>query len=173
MGVPAFRTKLTGKTLAAGTVAGKIVYPTGSGVCSPDSSFLTTSGSDCANIGLFNDGKSKAVNDVKYRFPYFLTTDSTVEGPTALAKDYTNCDTDNLCLFITIPEPTGTKQLTVNYKFKTMIRTPAGNVAVKDYKPKEFDVTYAQEVSNVNDATNSLVKVVEVGSNRQWHKLID
>merc|ERR1712147_434081 len=85
MGVPQFQTKLTAKTLAAGTVADKIVHPTGSGVCSPDSSFLLTSSSECNNIGFFSDGKSKAVNDNKYRFPYFLTTDSTVEGPDALA----------------------------------------------------------------------------------------
>jgi len=173
MGVPAFRTKLTGKTLAAGTVAGKIVYPTGSGYCSPDSSFLKTSGSECINVGNFNDGKSPAVNDNKYRFPYFLTTDSAVEGPDALAKAYTNCDKDNLCIFITIPEPTGSKQMTVNYKYKTMIRSRKGNVAPKDFKPNEYDVTHAPEESNISGGSGALVSVSEVGTARKWHKLID
>jgi len=174
MGVPKFKTKLTAKTLAVGKAGtGKIAYDTGSGYCSPDSSFLTSSGSECSNIGFFSDGKSPAVNDNKYRFPYFVATDSTVEGPTALAEKYSNCKTDNLCIFITIPEPKGSKRLTVNYKFKTMIRTNKGNNAPKDFKPAEYDVTYAAEVSNINDAANSLVKVSEVGKTRQWHKLID
>merc|ERR1711937_1086306 len=172
MGVPAFKTKLTAKTLAVGTGA-KIPYPTGSGVCSPDSSFLTSSGSECINIGNFANGKSPAVNDIKYRFPYFLATDASTEGPHALAKAYTNCDKDNLCVFITIPEPTGSKQMTVNYKFKTMIRTPKGNVAPKDFKPSEYDVTYAPEESNISGGTGALVSVTEVGTLRKWHKLID
>merc|ERR1739847_238781 len=50
MGVPKFKTKLTGKTLAVGKAGGKIAYDTGSGYCSPDSSFLTSSGSECSNI---------------------------------------------------------------------------------------------------------------------------
>merc|ERR1711907_757076 len=96
MGVPAFNSKLNGKTLAAGdTTQAKIVYATGSGVCSPDSGFLSTSGSECKNIGNFANGKSVAVNDVKYRFPYFLETTSTIEGPTALAEAYTSCKTNN------------------------------------------------------------------------------
>merc|ERR1712025_268464 len=46
MGVPQFKTKLTGKTLAVGKAGtGKIAYDQGSGYCSPDSSFLKTSGS--------------------------------------------------------------------------------------------------------------------------------
>jgi len=174
MGVPKFKTKLTGKTLAVGKAGtGKIAYDQGSGYCSPDSSFLTSSGSECSNIGFFSNGKSAAVNDNKYRFPYFVATDSTVEGPTALAEKYSNCKTDNLCLFITIPEPKGQKRLTVNYKFKTMIRTNKGNNAPKDFKPSEYDVTYAAEVSNIDGGANSLVSVEEVGKKRQWHKLID
>merc|ERR1712146_286481 len=113
MGVPKFKS-LAGKTLAVGTAGtGKIAYDTGSGYCSPDASFLTSSGSTCANIGLF----------------------------------------------ITIPEPKGTKEMTVNYKFKTMIRTNKGNVAPKDFKPSEYDVTYGPEVSNINGGTNALVSV--------------
>merc|ERR1712187_481586 len=74
MGVPKFKSDLASKTLASGTVAGDVIYPTGSGVCSPDSSFLTATSAECSNIGNFNDGKSPAVNDNKYRFPYFLET---------------------------------------------------------------------------------------------------
>merc|ERR1711988_2043674 len=175
MGVPAFNSKLNGKTLAAGdTTQAKIVYATGSGVCSADSGFLSTSGSECKNIGNFANGKSVAVNDVKYRFPYFLETTSTIEGPTALAEAYTSCKTNNLCLFITIPEPKGTKEMTVNYKFKTKIRTVKGNAKQSAAaKPAEFDETYAQEISNVNGGTNSLVSVEEVGHKRKWHKLVD
>merc|ERR1712025_196240 len=103
-------------------------------------------GSECSNIGFFSDGKSPAVND----------------------KKYPNCEANNLCIFITIPEPVGSKELTVNYKFKTMIRTNKGNNAPKDFKPSEYDVTYAAEVSNINGGANSLVSVKEVGKERQW-----
>merc|ERR1712048_28865 len=130
----------------------------------PDASFLTSSGSTCANIGLFSDGRSKAVNDNRYRFPYFIATDSTIEGTDPLAEAYSNCKPNNLCIFITIPEPKGTKEMTVNYKFKTMIRTNKGNAAPKDFKPSEYDVTYGPEVSNINGGTNALVSVEEVAS---------
>merc|ERR1712185_226288 len=69
----------------------------------------------------------------------------------------TNCAKNSLCLFITIPEPEGNKDLTVNYKFKTLIRTA---VAEKDLKPSEYTTSLAREVSHV-------------GSDRHWHKLID
>jgi len=173
MGVPLFKSKLAAKTLAAGEVTGDVIYPTGSGVCSPDSSFLTATSAECGNIGNFNDGKSPAVNDNKYRFPYFLETNSNIKGSDAVAKAYTNCDKDNLCIFITIPEPQGSKEMTVNYKFKTMIRTPKGNAAPTVFKPDEFDVAYTQEKSNRNGGTNALVTVEQVGSKRKWHKLID
>merc|ERR1712187_300640 len=173
MGVPLFKSKLATKTLASGTVTGDVIYPTGSGVCSPDSSFLTATSAECSNIGNFNDGKSPAVNDNKYRFPYFLETNSNIKGSDAVAKAYTNCDKDNLCIFITIPEPQGSKDISVNYKFKTMIRTPKNNAAPTVFKPDEFDVAYTQEKSNRNGGTNALVTVEQVGSKRKWHKLID
>jgi len=181
MGVPLFKSKLSGtKNLATGTVTGDVAYATGSGVCSPDSQFLKDNSIECSNIGNFNDGKSVAVNDNKYRFPYFLSTESKVEGSTTVVKGtddlaaaYSNCAKDNLCIFITIPEPVGTKKLTVNYKFKTMIRTPKNNAAPTVFKPDEFDETLAQEKSNIDGATGSLVTVSQVGSKRQWHKLID
>merc|ERR1711881_570068 len=160
MGVPKFKTELAGtKTLQAGDVAGNIVYATGSGVCSPDSDFLTASSSKCANIGKFNDGKSKAVNDVKYRFPYFIAPDdSTTADTDALAAKYTNCAKNNLCVFITIPEPVGTKEMNVNYKFKTMIRTlKNANPATEAYKPNEYEVSWARERSNRNNQPKSLV----------------
>jgi len=169
MGVPKFKTELDKKTLQAGTVGGKIVYATGAGYCSPDAAFLGSS--KCANVGNFNKGKSLAVNDQRYRFPYFIGPDNTVEGPDALAAAYTNCAKNNLCIFITIPEPEGRKDLTVNYKFKTLIRTAAA--AEKDMKPNEYTTSLAREISNVNGGTNALVSVEQVGSDRHWHKLID
>jgi len=169
MGVPKFKTKLTAKTLQAGTVAGKIVYATGAGVCSPDSDDLNAA--DCSNAGNFNKGKSVAVNDQKYRFPYFISPDDTTEGDVKLAEAYTNCAANNLCIFITIPEPEGRKDLTVNYKFKSKIRTSAA--AEKELKPSEYTESYAREISNKNGGVNSLVTVTQVGSNRHWHKLID
>jgi len=61
--------------------------------------------------------------------------------------------------------------MNVNYKFKTMIRTlKAGPEA---YKPDDYEVSWAREQSNRNDQTNSLVTVKQVGSDREWHKLID
>jgi hypothetical protein len=109
MGVPKFKGKLDGKTL---TGAGY----TGAGVCSPDSDDLDTA--DCSNTNNFNKGKSLAVNDHRYRFPYFISPDNTDEGPDDLAASYTNCAKNALCIFITIPEPQGEKMMTVNYKFK-------------------------------------------------------
>jgi len=172
MGVPKFKTDLAGtKTLAAGTVAGNIVFANGAGVCSPDSKFLTDNSISCSNINNFNEGKSLAVNDVKYRFPYWIADDADTAGTDPLAKAYTNCNKNALCIFITIPEPQGNKDLTVNYKFKTQIRTL--NAASETFKPNDYTVSLAREVSNVNDATNALVTVQEVGSDRKWHKLID
>merc|ERR1712032_1316814 len=133
MGVPKFKGKLDKKTLKVGKVAGKIVYANGAGICSPDSDKLPAA--DCSNANNFNEGKSVAVNDQRYRFPYFIAPDNVVEGPAPLAKAYTNCETNHLCIFITIPEPEGRKDLTVNYKFKSTIRTSA--VAEAALKPKE------------------------------------
>merc|ERR1712167_389946 len=82
-----------------------------------------------------------------------------------------NCAKNNLCIFITIPEPEGRKDLTVNYKFKTLIRTAAA--AEKDFKPNEYTTSLAREVSNKNGGVNALVSVQQVGSDRYWHKLID
>merc|ERR1712010_41295 len=135
MGVPKFKTKLTAKDLKVGTAASSSSpYITGAGYCSPDSSFLGSS--ECANVGNFNGGRSLAVNDHKYRFPYFISPDDATKGPDALAAAYTNCAKNSLCIFITIPEPEGRKDLTVNYKFKTTIRTAAA--AEKDLFPKEY-----------------------------------
>jgi len=165
MGVPKFKA-LDKKTLQAAKPDGKkIVYANGAGVCSLEEV------ADCANIKAFNDGKSVAVNDHRYRFPYFISPDDTTEGIDALAAAYTNCAKNNLCVFISIPEPQGRKDLTVNYKFKTLIRTAAA--AEKDMKPNEYTTSYAKEVSNYAGGTNSLVTVKEVGSDRYWHKLID
>merc|ERR1711990_926548 len=102
----------------------------------------------------------------KYRFPYFVSPDYNTKGADAMAKDYTNCDKNALCIFITIPEPEGTKDLTVNYKFKTLIRTA---VAETDLKPSQYTTSLAREISNVNDGPNALVSVSQVGSARHWH----
>merc|ERR1712072_1439912 len=102
---------------------------------------------------------------------YFISPDDKTEGIDALAAAYTNCAKNNLCVFITIPEPEGRKDMTVNYKFKTLIRTAAA--AEVNYHPKDYTTSLAREISNVNGGTNSLVTVEQVGSNRYWHKLID
>merc|ERR1712227_303001 len=172
MGVPKFAAELTGKDLKVGvTATSTSPYVTGAGHCSPDSATLIASSSKCANAGNFNGGKSLAVNDHRYRFPYFISPDDTTKGPDALAAAYTNCAKNALCIFITIPEPEGSKDLTVNYKFKTLIRTAAA--AEADLKPKEYRTSLAREVSNVNNGKNALVTVSQVGSDRFWHKLID
>jgi len=170
MGVPQFKTKLTGKNLKIGPAAtSESPYITGAGVCSPFHKFLKE-GEPCSNVKNFAEGKSAAVNDHKYRFPYFISQDDDTKGPAELAKAYTNCETNGLCLFITIPEPEGTKDLTVNYKFNMGIRTA---VTEKDLKPSEYTTSLAREISNKNGGTNSLVSVEQVGSDRFWHKLID
>merc|ERR1712098_933441 len=112
-----------GKTLEAGKVGtGDIVFANGAGHCSPDSKDLDAS---CANANNFNDGKSVAVNDQQYRFPYWVGDDDATKGADAVAAKYTNCAKNALCVFITIPEPQGSKDLTVNYKYKTLIRAAA------------------------------------------------
>merc|ERR1711981_1067369 len=172
MGVPKFGTVLKAKTLQVGTVGGnggKIVYATGAGHCSPNKDFLGSSG--CANVGAFSDGKSLAVNDQRYRFPYWIAPGDKTEGPDALAKAYTNCDKNALCVFITIPEPEGRKDLSVNYKFKTLIRTAAAAEAT--LKPEDYTTSYAREIANVAGGANALVTVKQVGSKRFWHKLVD
>merc|ERR1712032_59264 len=121
-------------------------------------------------LGFFANGKSVAVNDVRYRFPYFMEDTDATKGKDELAKAYTNCDKDNLCVFITIPEPMGTKTMNVNYKFKTMIRTLKGT---EDYKPGGYEVSWGREQSNRNNQPTSLVTVEQVGDKRKWHKLID
>jgi len=173
MGVPKFGTTLKAKTLQVGTVGGnggKIVYATGAGHCSPNHKFLASSG--CANVGAFAEGKSLAVNDQRYRFPYWIAPADKTEGPDALAKAYTNCDKNALCLFITIPEPEGRKDLSVNYKFKTLIRTVTA-AAEATFKPNEYTTSLAREISNKAGGTNALVSVSQVGKSRYWHKLID
>jgi hypothetical protein len=170
MGVPKFKEKLKNKDLRIGTApTSDSPYITGAGYCSPDSSFLGSS--ECANVNNFNGGKSLAVNDHRYRFPYFISQDDNTKGDEALAAAYTNCAKNSLCIFITIPEPEGSKDLTVNYKFKTLIRTAAA--AEVALKPKEYTTSLGREVTNVNDATGALVSVEQVGSDRFWHSLID
>jgi len=162
MGVPLFGTQLNAATLDA-------THATGAGVCSPDSDTLLPA--NCANAGNFNAGKSLAVNDHRYRFPYFVDIGNADVGA-ALATSYTNCAPNALCVFITIPEPTGEKELTVNYKFKTTIRTLNG-ATEGDFEPADYYTSLAREISNFNGGTGSLVSVEEVGSERFWHKLID
>merc|ERR1712210_332360 len=168
MGVPKFKTELA----ATGTLNAGGKYPTGSGHCSPDSDILDITVSKCANTQNFNKGKSEAVNDKKYRFPYFMSSaDATTKGIDNLAAAYTNCAKNALCVFVTIPEPEGRKNLRVSYKFKTTIRTAAA--AEKDMKPKEYRTSLAREIANVAGGPNALVSVKQVGSARFWHKLID
>merc|ERR1712193_49841 len=94
-----------------------------------------------------------------------------VFGEFGMRHAYTNCAKNALCIFITIPEPEGRKDLSVNYKFKTLIRTAASpEVAMK---PNEYTTSLAREISNKNGGVNALVSVEQVGSDRYWHKLID
>merc|ERR1719201_285894 len=173
MGVPKFKTEIgAAKTLKAATPSATVAYATGSGHCSPDSDILDATASKCANTNKFNKGKSHAVNDNKYRFPYWLSPDDdTTKGIDAVAKGYTKCDKDALCIFITIPEPEGKKNLKVNYKFKTTIRTAAAAEAT--LKPSDYTTSYAREIANVAGGANALVTVKQVGGERFWHKLID
>merc|ERR1712230_119312 len=164
MGVPKFGTVLTASDLPT------LDSDARAGICSPDSDQLDTA--NCANAGNFNAGKSLAVNDQKYRFPYFIDEENTQTGA-ALANAYLNCAANALCVFITIPEPKRQKELTVNYKFKTTIRTVKDSVGAEgNYFPSDYYTSSAREVSNVNNA-GGLVTVEQVGSDRFWHKFID
>jgi hypothetical protein len=164
MGVPKFDSVVgASNTLDAGTL-----FVNGAGHCSPDSAELDAS---CANAGKFSDGMSLAVNDHRWRFPYWVADDDTTTTVKGVSEAYTNCVQDNLCIFINLPEPEGNKDLTVNYKFKTLIRTAAA--AEKDLKPNEYTESLAQEIANKDGGVNALVSVEQVGSDRYWHKLID
>merc|ERR1712032_237594 len=91
MGVPQFKTKLTAKNLKVEkTATATSPYVTGAGVCSPFHTFLKE-GEPCANVKNFAEGKSPAVNDKEYRFPYFISSDDATAGPDDLAAKYTNC----------------------------------------------------------------------------------
>merc|ERR1712127_199115 len=159
-------------TLNAAKPSATVYSALGSGHCSADSLDLDASSSKCANTKNFNAGKSAAVNDHKYRFPYFMSdADATTKGIDALAAAYTKCGKNNLCLFITIPEPEGKKNLKVNYKFKTLIRT--AEKAEATLKPEDYTTSYAREIANVAGGDHALVSVSQVGSKRYWHKLID
>merc|ERR1712080_286325 len=92
----------------------------GAAHCSPE--VATNPASGCANVAQFSKGRSVAVNDEKFRFPYWVSDSDQTKGIDAIAKAYTNCDKNALCIFITLPEPEREKALTVNYKFKTLIR---------------------------------------------------
>merc|ERR1711881_356591 len=60
--------------------------------------------------------------------------------------------------------------MSVNYKFKTTIRSKTGG---EDFRPGNYITTMAREISGVSNDHWSIVTVKEVGSNRKWHKLID
>jgi len=165
MGVPDF-TKYASKTFTE-------VDPLGSAVCSADS----PSGATCVNIGSFSNGRSIAVNDVKYRFPYFVADSSTIKTAATTAKEYTHCDANAVCVFITLPEPVGTKSMNVNYKFKSTVVAVANGKA-DDFKPSSYVTSLGPEVSGRSGSSNgaaqsTFVKISEVGSKRTWHKLID
>jgi len=169
MGVPKFTTSVKADGVLAAGVVGtdNVVFTNGvGGHCSPDSTNPALDG--CANAGNFNAGKSVAVNNPMYRFPYWVSdSDKSQTGIDNVANLYTNCAKNALCLFVTIPEPEGSKDMTVNYKFKTLIRA-AKAAGEKDFKPKEYQTTLAREISNHNGEATSLVTVSQVGANRHW-----
>ena len=103
----------------------------------------------------FSTGASKAVNDAKYRFPYFTELENAV--PTLVtSEDVTQCPTGAVCIFIRLPTSRGNQALAVSYKYKAEIR--ASGTLVGEYK----------EAVGVNDDASNLVVVEEVGSDRFW-----
>lgn len=183
MGVPAFATEF-----ATGTESfADLTNPAGAAHCSPDEEDQDAN-TKCANNQNFNKGKSLAVNDPKFRFPYWVAAgDTTASGdatnPDARALAYTNCAANNLCLFITIPDPKGSKEMTVDYKYKPLTRT---NKAGETFTPEGYETSYAPEINGhsmmapanpadvgVWPTDQRLVTVEEVGKHRKWHKLID
>jgi len=142
----------------------------GSAACSADDG----GAAGCANKGKFKNGQSIAVNDINYRFPYWIAEGSTSDqGAAAAAKAYTNCDEAAVCVFITLPEAVGTKVMNVNYKFKPSIVALKGGKS-DDFVADSYQLTKMPEVSS-HSGPGSLgyVTVKEVGTSRNWHKLID
>jgi len=178
MGVPKFRTDLTNNAETDHLAAGG-AYANGAGHCSPDPAKQDID-KPCSNSANFNAGKSLAVNDPKFRFPYWVAPDDNSRNTDAdpmlnineRAFAYTNCPANNLCIFITIPEPMGSKDMTVDYKYKSLIRSMKDGATETNYLPSDYETSWAPERSG-HSGDGSLVTVTEVGESRFWHKLID
>lgn len=108
---------------------------------------------DCNNKDSFSQGASIAVNDAKFRFPYFNNFEDTTAFSSA---EYTNCNFNSLCIFIRLPSAVGTQQLAVSFKYKTEIIDSSDNYLGE----------YSESVGSSEDGT--IVEVNEVGSDRYW-----
>jgi hypothetical protein len=108
---------------------------------------------NCTHISAFSEGASLAVNDARYRFPYFVDLDNTDD---LSSTDITNCSEASVCVFIRLPISSGTQDLSVSYKYKAEIRNSTDLLVGE----------YAEAVGHSRDG--SIVRVVEVGSNRHW-----
>jgi len=107
---------------------------------------------NCAHETAFSTGKSLAVNDAEFRFPYFVDLDNAVALD---SSEITNCDFSSLCVFIRLRTAKGNQAMSVSYKYKSEIRS--SGVLVGEY---------SEDIGHSGD--DSIVSVMEVGSQRFW-----
>merc|ERR1712080_599229 len=125
--------------------------------------------SNCLGNGAFDVGASVAVNDPEYRFPFWVDSDASFASAQEAADGYTHCGAGSLCVFIQIPEPVGTKDLDVTYKFKSEHRqasSEGGDVS-------DYTIQNGHEQTVPDDDGTGLVAVSEVGSDRIWYTDVD
>jgi len=108
-------------------------------------------------------GKSKYVNDAKYRFPFWAAHKT--KGNSATIADALNCAADDVCIFIRLNNPVGEKALTINYKF-------SADSANGELEEKKGSATHAMQGAKT-DTGLGIVAVDEVGRDRIHNEGLD
>jgi len=114
-------------------------------------------------------GKSYYVNDARYRFPFWTANDEKKSD----AQIALNCAANNVCIFIRLNEPVGSKKLAVNYKFSSdsgadeLVETH-GDVNLANNADKYFDV---EEVGSTRWYSTELdgTPAIAYNSNKMLH----
>jgi hypothetical protein len=123
---------------------------------------------ECLHAGKFNGGKSVAVDDPMFRFGFYVASDADdADSGAERHAEILNCKANAVCVFIQIPEPKGSKDMTVTYKFKPRYLT-AESKTISDSSP-----VWGSEVSSHSNDDDSIVEVSQVGQDRQWYTDVD
>lgn len=130
----------------------------------------------------FDNGPSIFVNDRTHRFPFWVKrgyyntlSKGKQKDSASVAAAILNCKANALCLFISIPEAKGSKSLSATYRFRPNAVVLTGSPANSS---KSFPITSTQsfalnEITGQNDDANNIVKITEVGADREYYEDID